>query len=778
MKSNKVVPLPGLSQRNSGLRTRIKNIIDGKVVTISMAIVTLFVLFGDDVRLVATSKEADQGFFVSFMICLVLFVVELIANSIFVEDYKFSFFFWLDVIATISLLPDIPYLRDPLLDLFMGSMYNVEVDLNTTAQRDTVTEAYTSQTIRSIRFIRLVRIVKLYKYFNKSNEEETQTEENSGDMNPQSLGKRLSDITTRRVIIGVLLMLVLIPLLDAPETDNATYYGLQQLFWAGRSACSDPDYFGCSPNSKPFVNQKGWEDMVYFYSSSSQKSSGEDSRFPLLWLRVPDFTAEGKVQDITSVPNWDSDPDCSGKSVPSECSLRDQEMKLIIYAPETCIDEDLAGCEEIQAYARFDMQSFVRQEAQMNIIITIFVGLILAVASVTFAYDTQKIVIKPVTKMVKIIQNLADDPLKLSEKQAIETAQTSILEETIDKIGVLLQMAFGQKGSEIIGEMLCSYETYMNEPGERLHYVISLCEIEYFPEIIDAIQEEVLVFVNKIGKIVHSCSHRWEGVSCDVNMGRFLMLWEENRATEALLAMIKISAELHRAADITAYKTNPRIIPKFGENYYVNVLMALDVGWVVQGPVGSSIKVDPGYISPRLSLCELLIKSTEEFGVPLVFTESFFEILDEKAQVSCRKIDSILTDMTKEPFGLYTFDLVEEVPLPDQKREADARQDYDLRRLGDPIFTSDVSHIPMTTSILFDLDHDVNSMLKAVSPQFLDFFNKGLQAYQSGYWQDALLYIDRALEVKPADGPSLSLKRLIDAYSAKPPQEWSGFRKL
>lgn len=64
-------------------------------------------------------------------------------------------------------------------------------------------------------------------------------------MDPSSLGKKLSDITTRRVIIGVLLMLLFLPLLQFRDVDNAKYYGLQQLFWLGRSSCDRSDLFAC-----------------------------------------------------------------------------------------------------------------------------------------------------------------------------------------------------------------------------------------------------------------------------------------------------------------------------------------------------------------------------------------------------------------------------------------------------------------------------------------------------------------------------------------------------
>ena len=50
--------------------------------------------------------------------CFFLFTLEILINSVVVDDFKYSFFFYLDIIATLSIVFDIPYLLYPFNALF------------------------------------------------------------------------------------------------------------------------------------------------------------------------------------------------------------------------------------------------------------------------------------------------------------------------------------------------------------------------------------------------------------------------------------------------------------------------------------------------------------------------------------------------------------------------------------------------------------------------------------------------------------------------------------
>ena len=200
----------------------------GKYITIFMAAVTYFALFGDDMRLWFTNKWADPIFFGLLVLSVICFTLEILINSCVVDDppYKYEFFFWLDIIATISIVPDVEWLVTPMEEL-LGmdpQVYSADVFPGELAQQTTKPDKIT-KIVKSLRLIRLIRIIKLYKYAVKSSAEieEARLKEQqklsknvqqaalNRELEPGNIGRTLSDALTRRLIILVLLLLMVLP---------------------------------------------------------------------------------------------------------------------------------------------------------------------------------------------------------------------------------------------------------------------------------------------------------------------------------------------------------------------------------------------------------------------------------------------------------------------------------------------------------------------------------------------------------------------------------------
>ena len=134
-----------------------------------MTIVTIYSLFGDDIRSLCFTSEADSIFYILTAIAFAFFVIELIVSSIVKEDYWLGFYFWLDLISTLSLLTDIGWIMNSLMGTNVGSASSAQQATKLArAGRGARIGTKAGRIARVIRLIRLIRIVKLYKTANNA----------------------------------------------------------------------------------------------------------------------------------------------------------------------------------------------------------------------------------------------------------------------------------------------------------------------------------------------------------------------------------------------------------------------------------------------------------------------------------------------------------------------------------------------------------------------------------------------------------------------------------
>jgi len=151
---------------------RVREFVEGKWITTIMTLTTLFALFGDDFRLWFFQKWVDPYFYGLLCAAFVVFGLEVLLNSCVLDDFKYSFFFWLDLVATLSLIVDIEWLTE-LIYRALGQDSPLEaVDVHPGEIAISAgNKAQFQKIIKSLRLIRLIRIIKLYKYLVKSNSE-------------------------------------------------------------------------------------------------------------------------------------------------------------------------------------------------------------------------------------------------------------------------------------------------------------------------------------------------------------------------------------------------------------------------------------------------------------------------------------------------------------------------------------------------------------------------------------------------------------------------------
>jgi hypothetical protein len=214
--------------------------------------------------------------------------------------------------------------------------------------------------IRVIRLIRLTRIAKLYKNAKQAmhHQSEGAVMDDSDFVIPSELrvGKKLSDITTKRVIALVLGMLLMLPLFEVDMYHSHMYS------WE----------FGVDALGE-FVGTTG-----YLIARDEYIRYHEDRRRPIVHLE----------QDWDDWEWTASDTD-------------DDDLRLL---EKHVVESDgVTAC--------FDLRADTRLEAGLNIAKTVFVCIVLALGAIFFTKDANDLVLIPIERMIDRVKRLAKNPL-------------------------------------------------------------------------------------------------------------------------------------------------------------------------------------------------------------------------------------------------------------------------------------------------------------------------------------------------------------------------------
>eukprot|EP00920_Eleutheroschizon_duboscqi_P033257 GHVT01080196.1.p1 GENE.GHVT01080196.1~~GHVT01080196.1.p1 ORF type:complete len:439 (-),score=59.41 GHVT01080196.1:417-1733(-) len=300
-------------------------------------------------------------------------------------------------------------------------------------------------------------------------------------------------------------------------------------------------------------------------------------------------------------------------------------------------------------------------------------------------------------------------------------------------------------------------------PGRKVLAIYGFARICDFEDITDCLQEEVMVFVNKVARLVHTCVNECRG-SANKNIGdSFLLVWvandgaskqtkkqmtasavplgtagrspsmqyrrsklpsigrnsiarsaNENQAalqrrvrdlsTRALYAFIKVIAELRRAPDLATYAKHPKIIPTFGMKYKLKMRIGIHCGWSIEGSIGSEYKIDASYLSSHVNLAARLQAATNIYGSSILLSQAVHISLGRVAQSKCRPIDVVQLYGCHAPVGIFAFDV---------DPNGTACEVTDEHSVGEPVppegmtLSALLSHSP---DQIIELDQDVKSL--------------------------------------------------------------------
>lgn len=786
-------------------KVKVEAALDGACISMFTTTVTIWALFGDDVRLLTNYDKTDgDAIFSNLTIfCLITFSLELFLASIAKEQYFLGFYFWLETVATLSLIMDIPEAFEAIMGIeetsssedLNGSTGGGGDDGSASQATESAELARAGRTSRAgtragriVRLVRLVRILKLYKQYMNANSANPEVVEEEEEEKESRVGHKLSDLTTRRVIIGVLLMLFGLQLFDTQtyntEETSLMVNGLDLVVKSYENCNTDepcPAFFR----------------IMTSYIEQCTQSDGSVEIEPY-WIVV----------------NGTSYNHLYGFQGGDHPELRSSEF-----------EETSTGT----SFAKFDKRKASMLQAWMNMCKTIFVCIVLGAGAMSFSRDANMLVLHPLERIFNTVKEMAENPLaKVSakekeeekeEEELLETMycgykskktgvglETNILETTFLKMCRLMALGFGDAGAEIIAENMQSAGGLdPMVPGTKMVAIFGFCDIRQFTDATEVLQEGVMEFVNSIGRVVHM-EVALHGGSANKNIGdAFLLVWKFPRnimlsdvenvkngeekegsaihtavstvADKALASFIVITAMLKKSRRLCQYSLHPGLNKRMpgpnGKNYMVRMGYGLHVGWAIEGAIGSTYKVDASYLSPNVNMASRLEAATKQFGTGLLLSEDFVAVLSRKSRKWVRQIDRVTVKGSDHPMGLFTYDV-----------------DIDALKTGEEIFTDDKYETPMNfTSSNREFQNEFEEhpdilATRGATIEYIAQFEEAFHFYRRGDWPSARDVLNKCeIRVTPSgarvqDGPTASLLSVLAEHNYRAPASWTGYRAL
>jgi class 3 adenylate cyclase len=895
-----------LGERFRCTNQTVTDVLQHRLFMLVMSVLTVFALFGDDLRLAAFSKSADTGFYATSLVALILFAFEMMLNWVADAEYRLGFYFVLDFVATISLIPDIEWIWRYVVD---DSAASDEVAEAGSSAR---TGTRAGRIVRIVRLVRMLRILKLYKQWEMSrgrrdSDEREREAEGAADIaggtddEPSKVGKQMSEMTTRKVIMLVLLLIVILPWFDGGIEEKMDHYqelGLEQLHrlpqdynqsggitradfytafrdyvsnvqsstadgilegagdWGGHgvvlhlhmnlcptkhcpgngSACYETGCEAAGRISWPQAQTNQWLKQMRFLTSDQPPSTTDtsptngwsyaaNSRYILDKELLRKELRRRYEYTVVQVDGCYGHFDFDGPEV----------------APGGMVGRSstTSGCKTL---AYLDKRAACKMSATMNMFKTVLVSnfqvqqlfqvhlitncrlalsalgslphqvmLVLGFGALTFNSITHTMVISPIERMMGTVKQLARNPLASTAVQdnlgnGMKAGyETVLLENTLAKIGSLMQVGFGAAGAEIIGQNMLSGTLNAMVPGKKITSIYGFCDIRQFTDTTECLQEDVMVYVNKLGALVHSGTHAYYGMA-NKNIGdAFLLSWklcddyldgfarfddtpDENArvaanasvvcpgqkgagrvkrelsptemADSALSAFLKCCVDLENAnrdGVLSEYKNHRAIIRRFGPDFSIKMGFGMHVGWAIEGAIGSAYKIDATYLSPHVEMSDRLEAGSKIFGVPINISHWLAALLSPAARKFLRPIDCIKVAGCTSPMTVFTYDVTS------------FAKDF-----GEPRFDEYGKQQPVD----FENDPSYAQLQEGVTDDFTHVYIQGFKAYKDGDWALARQQLEGALQLKNGDGPSKALLKYMKTTKFQAPSSWAGVHEL
>lgn len=792
--------------------------------TIAFVSCVVFSMYGNDLRVLVGRKEADSVFAVCFVMLLGVFALDLVLQSVGNEGYFLSFSFGMDALATVTVLADISWVWETTADC--SAVISVVKDVQNVAR----VAARSRRIIEVIRILRLMRLVKLYKgsslllglHSTLDHKRKQQLIQEERDLKRRvkvfKYGSKIqvSASTFRHESTSV-----------TKGRESLYHSTFTHLYLANKNKSlsmsqETPEIPEESQVSHALIDRMV---VLIFLTALTVVVA-----FPLFsannYLPTPSSQAFGlKVLDDFKDASIDTQKVASEYvSTHTDIAslskiLRLYESGTIFFAADSSPD-DIRPCDK-QSYASkyflavFDNRQEAYLSAWLHILHSTFSCSLILMCTVLLFYDYSVNIFIGLERIVNFVRKIAKNPMVLLMEKPSHLIASKFseccclfsnrdygklemkrLEDSIYKIGVMLVLGFGTAGCEIITRNINDIGS-VNPliPGKKIFAAFAFISINRFNMLATILEGDIMKYANTVSLLVHSVCEKYQG-TVNRNLGDcYLVVWKfqeddliktsnkvlSNALSQsvrlqtafALLSALRICVKVARASSMSLYHEDLRITSRMP--YFSNKLtVGLHVGWGVEGPVGSVLKIDATYISPDVNIASRLESATRIYGVLILASEAFVRHLDEPIQTYLRHVDTVKFKGSEEVIMIYSFDLslrnlgvsskLPKKQLTDEKRQK-VREAFEFNYFS--------------IHLLFNNSKKLQLMREMHTAAFRADYDHALRQYQARDWQGAGKTLrDKCLHHLPTDGPSNSLLRYMEGFHYTPPTDWAGVRVL
>ena len=480
-----------------------------KFTQLFVGLITVLALFADDIRVLIIPKEADFAWSILTLIVMVVFGIEWAGNSMFQRNYFLSLFFFLDLLATLSLIPDIHWMGDELYGV--GGYYetaatvchplwpsdateseSLVMELNdqdgTAAETAAMARTGRSARIgaraaRIVRIVRLCRVLRVFRMmrFMQSMKGDEENEEDEMRANPTVIGKRVSAKASQRVVLivlGVFVATTLAHTMTAIDTDLSPVVGLAFL-----------------------QASAAWAREVGNAANVTLKAAAEN------------FMA--LTQDVVCLKNFADEQEPISFEYDSGRLDRLRNQEIALY-----------WSDDGYTLAVIDVRQIAVDSAAANIICIVMILAILIATSAVLTHDADAIVVAPISRIIESVKKMEKTLSYLTDADG-EKLEMQRIAGAMDKMALLLKIGFGDAGNAIISKNLVGGKRLdVMLPGRHVTAIFGFCDIRKFTDTTEVLRAQVMPFVNFCASIVHGTAKRYGG-NPNKNVGdAFLIVWK------------------------------------------------------------------------------------------------------------------------------------------------------------------------------------------------------------------------------------------------------------